>query len=248
MISEAEKIKIFHTWGSMDEKVCYAVDRLEAMEVKPYQKSFKEHGDGFDFFKDACQQAAKEGQKVAVYLNSGEIKGLFVVTPDEQVNNEEHLRNKYKDYVKNQTKLRWDKPIEEQKKEEKSDQYTEKGYGLKLYKKWGVLSKEGQYAAERLEKLGIEHYEGKCSTDIRTMFGSVVDEATRKNKKVAVQLNSGALYGLFVVSPLKEGETKESKYDYFVANQKRLRWDKPIEQQKAEEATKSSPNKSIDRR
>lgn len=114
------KLEIYRKYDSMDEKVCYAVERLEKLGVKPYVKSFTGNGTCFDFFKDAAEQATRKNHKVAIFLTSGEIKGLFVISPDKNVGDEEYMKGKYKDYVDNQKRLRWDKPIEQQKAEEKA--------------------------------------------------------------------------------------------------------------------------------
>ena len=197
--------------------------RLAKIGATPYAGNCS--GDKEDVLQRAIKQAKKTNKLVSLYLNDN---GLFTITP--QYNYEG-----WDNFIKSAPEKRWDKPIEQQKKEEEFDRFRNYEYGLMLYNKWGVTSDEGCYAAERLEKNGIEPYKGRCSTDIREMFAMVVSKASQINKNVAIDLNSGYLTGLFVVSPLKEGETIENRFDYFVTNQKKLRWDKPIEQQKAEE-------------
>ena len=223
IFSAEERKNAIETYGSFSDEVCYAMRRLRKIGATPYIGKY--YGDKEDILRRAIQQARKTNKLVSIYLSGN---GLFSISP-------QYGYEGWDNFVESAPKNRWDKPIEQQKKDEEFDRFRNYKYGLMIYKKWGVASDEGCYAAERLEKLGIKAYKGKISSDIEDTFKMVVDEATRINKKVAINLTSGILTGLFVISPLKEGETVEKRFDYFVENQKKLRWDKPVEQQKAEE-------------
>ena len=227
----AEKIKIFKKYGSYGDELCYAARRVEKIGAIPY--------DGFNnglpkyIFKRAINQSIESKKMVAVYLNSDEIKGLFLAAPDYDA---EDINYWWDGFVKGQYGKRWDKPIEEQKKEEEFDRFENYEYREALYKNWHVLSNEGFYAAERLEKLGVKPYSGRHDGTDFDIFKKALSEATEKGHKVGVAINSGRLQGLFVVSPDNaHKDDVETTFNHLLDNQTKLRWDKPILQQKAEE-------------
>lgn len=136
--------------------------------------------------------------------------------------------------------LRCDKPIEKQKKEQEFDRFENSEYVSELQKNWGATSLEKRYAAERLKRMGVIPYQGKKIGRVDEIFALVVQEASKTGKKQAINFHSGVINGMFVVPPLKEGDTVEEMFERYVKNQDRLRWDKPIEKQKAEEKAASN--------
>ena len=168
-----EKLDAMKAYGTCSDEVCYAMRRLERIGVPPYNKDY--HYDAKELYTRALNQAQKNNQMISVYLNSEEIQGLFVVTPGHPSPDPAgaYWRN-FKEYA---TKERWDKPIEEQKKAEPFDRFEIYTYSQQLYKKWDVISLEGQYAAERLEKQGVEPYSGEYHSLSSELFGSAMKQA-----------------------------------------------------------------------
>ena len=65
-----------------------------------------------------------------------------------------------------------------------------------------------------------------------------MQQAKRENNMVAVYLYNDEINGLFVVAPEKGTDKPDycaDRYKIYKESQKEYRWDKPIEQQKAEE-------------
>ncbi len=221
-------------YGADSDEVCYAIRRLEKIDTLPYFGSGQQSD--IEIYRGAMKQAAETGKCVGFYLK--ETGALFLAHVDNFINHmydKVFIEYRFNELVKNKDNARWDKPIEQQKKEQEFDRFQNHEYGLNLFLKWDAVTLEERYAAERLERMGVIPYEGERVGDASAVFASVVQEATKTGKKHSVNLCFGDIRGLFVVPPLKEGESAEEMYDRYVKDQKRLRWDKPIEQQKAEE-------------
>lgn len=107
--------KIIDKYGACTPEICYADVRLTKSGVEPYRG--QRFGMTFDIFRQATIQAGKDNKKVAVWLENPEISGLFTVSAQQDCSNEALLET-YKDYIKRQAQLRWDKPIEQQKMEQ----------------------------------------------------------------------------------------------------------------------------------
>ena len=229
-----EKLDAMKAYGACSDEVCYAMRRLERIGVPPYNGN--ETSDVREIYLCALNQAQKNNQMVSVYLNSGEIQGLFVITPGHPSPDPAGAYwNVFKEHAQEK---RWDKPIEEQKKEEHFDRFQIYTYAQQLYKKWDVISLEGQYAAERLERQGVEPYSGQYHSLTSELFGSAMKQAKESNNKVGIYLNSGQIRGLFVVDPDAMADNKEyvaSRFEHYVKNQQNLRCDKPIAVQLMEE-------------
>ena len=118
MAIDKQKAKISNLYGIDSDEVCYAHERLVKLGVKPFLG--RRFGSSDDKFAEAMRQAKAENRRVAVYLSSGVISGLFVVSPDKSADDPEYCKSKFEEYRKNQQKLRWDKPIEQQKTEERA--------------------------------------------------------------------------------------------------------------------------------
>lgn len=230
--STRERIETMTAYGSGSDEVCYAARRLKKIGAVPF--SYFNGEDAKDVYKKATDMAKESNQMVAVYLNFWEVEGLLLITPGHP-NSDEIIWSDVKEMA---AKDRWDKPIEEQKKEEPFDRFQIYEYGKKLYEKWGVTSKEGQYAAERLEKLGIKPYDGRMNGNVSDIFWNAMKQAKANNNQVALHLNSGVIKGLFVVAPENMADDKEfatQRFNQYVKNQQNLRYDKPIAVQIAEE-------------
>ncbi len=225
------KLKIYHVYGSMDDKVVYAAKRLERLGIEPYiaRRGAKD----VDIFNGAQQQADKSDTYTAFYLDSSKIKGLFVVAPQQSSSDD-----KFNYYVENQEKLRWDsKSVDEQKRDEELDRFNLPGYDKKITDKYGVCTPEICYADERLIKSGVEPYRGPRFGITFDIFKQAMIQAGQDNKKVAVWLENSEISGLFTVSA-KQGcsnEELQATYKDYIKRQAQLRWDKPIEQQKMEQ-------------
>ena len=225
MFDEATKIRTLRTYGTFDDKVCYAAERLKKMDVQPF--SGRRDGTQLSIFQKALQQATKENKEVAVFLR-GTLNGLFVLGPHDNCDDIKMVENRFNIYVKNQEEFRFDKPIEEQKREQEFDRFRTLAYKEAIFDKYGSYSVELCYADERLQKLGVKPYSRKEVDNPKDVFEKKKKKKKRTGKNVAVNFN-GTLKGLFVLSP------KENDFDTFMQNQEKLRWDKPILQQKAEE-------------
>ena len=232
--STKERIEVLKAYGACSDEVCYAMRRLERIGVPPYNGN--ETSDVREIYLCALNQAQKNNQMVSVYLNSGEIQGLFVITPGHPSPDPAGAYwNVFKEHAQEK---RWDKPIEEQKKEEHFDRFQIYTYAQQLYKKWDVISLEGQYAAERLEKMGVKPYNGNGATDVADVFWGAMKQAKADKNRVGVMLNSGVIKGLFVVEPQDMADDRGYAilaFKQYVKNQQNLRYDKPIAVQLMEE-------------
>ncbi|MBO6282065.1 MAG: hypothetical protein J6N49_06010 [Alphaproteobacteria bacterium] len=232
--STRERVDALKTYGSPSDEVCYASRRLQKIGAVPFNG--REDGLSKDVYSRAIKQAKENNEMVAVYLSSGEVQGLFLVTPGHT--SPDLIDSDWHEFTKNADNNRWDKPIEEQKKEEPLDRFSVYEYGKKLYEKWEVFSKEEQYAAERLERMGVEPYVGKMNGNVSDIFWNAMKQAKAENNKVGVKLRSGVINGLFVVGPEPMADDKEYaalRFEQYVENQQKFRYDKPIAMQKAEE-------------
>ena len=196
MMMNDEQKKAYALYGNNSDEVCYAQRRLEKLGVEPY--SGKLYGDSKDVLGRAIDQARKDKKSVAVFLENAEINGLFVVSPGQAP-----ATLTYADFVANAAQQRWDKPIEQQKKEEEFDRFKDYEYRKKIFELYGTASEEVCYAHERLEKSGIKPFSGKYNGDVQDIFAAAMQQAKAENKKVAVNLYSGVMTGLFVVAPDK---------------------------------------------
>ena len=236
MATEAQKLKILNIYGAASEEVCYAHERLMKLGVEPYTGSVD--GKTITILKSAIEQAKKDGKSVAVMLNDETVRGLFTVSPSQAP-----AMMTYMEFAEHGDKMRWDKPIEQQKKEEEFDRFREYEYKRKIFNLYGTASEEVCYAHERLEKLGVVPFQGAYDGMVGDIFAAAMKESKEIDKKVALFLDSGVVTGLFVLSPDKKANDPaycSSKFQEYVKGQKKLRWDKPIEQQKAEERSSSS--------
>lgn len=231
MLNTEQHLEVFNAYRTFSEKVYYAHKRLQKIGIEPY--SGKYDGTQQDIFTKAMQQAKKENNEVAVYLN-GEVEGLFVVAPERAADDLEYCAARFENYKQQQEAFRWDKPIEEQKKEEEFDRFRSLKYGKEILDRYGSFSIELCYADERLRKYGVQPYNGAEVDNSRDIFDDVVKQARNTGKRTAFYASSFNLNGLFVISP----EEKIS-YETLVKNQERFRWDKPVEQQKSEEKAMS---------
>lgn len=232
--SKREQVDAIKTYGSSSDEVCYASRRLQKIGAVPFTGMCNGKVQDVDVYSMAIDQAKKNNEMVSVYLNSDEVKGLFLVTPGSP----EFIDSYWPVFKEKANNIRWDKPIEEQKKEEPLDRFSVYEYGKKLYEKWGVISKEGQYAAERLERMGVEPYTGRVTGNASDIFWNAMKQAKKDNNKVGVYLNSGIIKGLFVVAPEARANDQEyatSKFEQYVKDQQKIRYDKPIAMQRAAE-------------
>ena len=233
MAIDEQKAKIFDLYRTATDEVCYAHKRLDKLGVRPF--SGKYIGSSEDILRRAIAQAKQNKESVSVFLNCAEVQGLFVVSPGQAP-----ATLTYADFVANAAQQRWDKPIEQQKKEEEFDRFKDYEYRKKIFELYGTASEEVCYAHERLEKSGIKPFSGKYNGDVQDIFAAAMQQAKAENKKVAVNLYSGVMTGLFVVAPDKLADNPDyckAKFEEYKKNQQKLRWDKPIEQQKIEERT-----------
>ena len=233
-ISTIEQVVAMKIYGSCSDEVCYASRRLQKIGAVPFTGRYD--GKVQDVYSMAIAQAKKNNEMVSVYLDSGEVKGLFLVTPGHP--SPEFIDSYWPVFKEKANNSRWDKPIEEQKKEEPLDRFSIYEYEKKLYEKWGAISKEGQYAAERLERMGVKPYTGRITGDAFDLFWNAMKQAKKDNNKVGVYLNSGIITGLFVVAPEARANDQEyatSKFEQYVKDQQRIRYDKPIAMQVADQ-------------
>ena len=193
MTTDEQKKKAY---GNNSEEVCYAQKRLEKLGVEPY--SGKLYGTSEEVLGRVIDQARNDKKSVAVFLENAEINGLFVVSPGQAPAN-----FTYSDFVKNADQRRWDKPIEQQKKEEEFDRFRDYEYKKKIFGLYGTASEEVCYAHERLEKSGVKPFSGKYNDDVQDIFAAAMQQAKAENKKEAVNLYGGVMTGLFVVPPDK---------------------------------------------
>lgn len=231
--SKREQVDAIKTYGSSSDEICYASRRLQKIGAVPFTGMY--NGEVQDVYSRAIAQAKKNNEMVSVYLNSGEVKGLFLVTPSHP--SPEFIDSYWPVFKEKANNSRWDKPIEEQKKEEPLDRFSIYEYEKKLYEKWRVISKEGQYAAERLERMGVEPYTGKITGDAFDIFWNAMKQAKKDNNKVGVYLND-IIKGLFVVAPEARANDQEyatSKFEQYVKDQQKIRYDKPIAMQRVAE-------------
>ena len=231
--SKREQVDAIKTYGSSSDEICYASRRLQKIGAVPFTGMY--NGEVQDVYSRAIAQAKKNNEMVSVYLNSGEVKGLFLVTPSHP--SPEFIDSYWPVFKEKANNSRWDKPIEEQKKEEPLDRFSIYEYEKKLYEKWGVISKEGQYAAERLERMGVEPYTGRITGDAFDIFWNAMKQAKKDNNKVGVYLND-IIKGLFVVAPEARANDQEyatSKFEQYVKDQQKIRYDKPIAMQRVAE-------------
>ena len=231
MTVDEQKVKIFGLYGTASEEICYAHERLEKLGVKPFSGKYDDTS--VNILRKAIVQARQDKESVSVFLNCDEVRGLFVVSPGQAP-----ASLTYADFVKNAAQKRWDKPIEQQKKEEEFDRFKSYEYEKKIFGLYGTASEEVCYAHERLEKLGVKPFSGKHDGAAQNIFVAAMQQAKAENKKVALALFTGDIRGLFVVSPDKLADNPDyckAKFEEYKKNQKKLRWDKPIEQQKMEE-------------
>lgn len=119
MLDIEEKERLINKYSAFSNELLYADKRLDKLGVIPFRGLYD--GEGKDIFAKAMQQAAKENSNVAVYINTGEMKGLFVVGPEAGTDNPEYCALRFECYKQNQDRFRWDKPLEQQKIEEKDD-------------------------------------------------------------------------------------------------------------------------------
>lgn len=239
--STKERIEAIKTHGTSSDEVCYALRRLQKIGAVPFNGIVD--GSAKDIYTQAIAQAKKNNQMVSVYLHSGEVKGLFLATPGHP---SPDVMDSYWPYFKsNAQENRWDKPIEEQKKNEPYDRFSVYEYAKKLYEKWDAVSIEEQYAAERLEKMGVKPYNGNGATDVADVFWGAMKQAKADKNRVGVMLNSGVIKGLFVVEPQDMADDRGyaiSAFQQYVKNQQNLRYDKPIAIQQMEETQVKNAN------
>lgn len=239
--STKERIEALKTHGASSDEACYALRRLQKIGAVPFNGIAD--GSAKDIYTQAIAQAKKNNQMVSVYLNSGEVKGLFLATPGHP---SPDVMDSYWPYFKsNAQKNRWDKPIEEQKKNEPFDRFSVYEYAKKLYEKWDAVSIEEQYAAERLEKMGVKPYNGNGATDVADVFWGAMKQAKADKNRVGVMLNSGVIKGLFVVEPQDMADDRGYAilaFKQYVKNQQNLRYDKPIAIQQMEETQAKNAN------
>lgn len=239
--STEERIETMKAYKSQSDEVCYAARRLKNIGAVPFTGSYE--GENKDILAEAIIQAKNDNQMVAVCLPKGEGNGMFLISPGYV--DARFIDSYWPVFVENAAKDRWDKPLEEQKKAEKFDRFENYTYTCKLYDKWNTLSKEGLYAAERMEKRGIEPYEKRLSgaPDTFESFKDAMLQAKEKNKRVGIYL-SGDINGCFVIAPEKKANDDsfvKDSYAFYKKNQNNLRWDKPLEQQEIAEKTVSKP-------
>ena len=218
--STEEKLRYHRTYGGYRDELCYAARRMEKIGAVPYNGL--KVGKSEDVFKRALQQSKKENRAVALYLHSGTIEGMFMITPT--------YNPDWDMFVERAQQARWDKPIEEQKKEEEFDRFKNYEYGKRLYMEWDALTNEQCYAAERMEKIGAVPYRGRLSGYCEDIFKSALRQSKYENRGVALHLNSGEIQGMFLITPSCNPDWKS-----FVENAPKARWDKSIEEQKKEE-------------
>ena len=85
MFSDEYKKETYELWGSPSDEVCFARQRLEKLGVEPYEQVNKDlSGKDKEVYDRVKEYATKQNKKVAVYLKSGNIEGLFVVSPAEK--------------------------------------------------------------------------------------------------------------------------------------------------------------------
>lgn len=231
MFSITEKKEAIRTYGSGRDEVCYAHKRLEKIGVNPYEGEKTRTTKGI--LEDVIELARKSNKSWSVYLENMDVWGLFVITPGSAP-----VDTMYQHLVQNAEKERWDKPIEEQKKEEEFDRFKTYEYQKEVYEKYGAVTDELCYADERIKQQGIKPCNGRNDGTDFEMFTRATLQAELNKEKVAVFLDSGRIRGLFVVSPderIGEDGYLENKFESYVKNQKKYRYDKPIPQQKAEQ-------------
>ena len=231
MAIDEQKAKILDLYRIDTDEVCYAHKRLDKLGVKPF--SGKYAGSSEDILRGAITQAKQNKESVSVFLNCAEVQGLFVVSPKQPL-----ATLTYADFVANAAQKRWDKPIEQQKKEEEFDRFRSYEYREKIFDLYRAVSEEVCYAHERLEKMGVKPFSGKYNGDVQDIFTAAMQQAKAENNKVAFALFGGGIGGLFVVAPDKLADNPDyckAKFEEYKKNQRKLRWDKSIEQQKIEE-------------
>ena len=105
----------------------------------------------------------------------------------------------------------------------------------KIFNIYGTVSDELCYAHARLQKQGVEPFKGKYDGQVSDLFAAARKQAHKSHKKVGIYLSAGdVITGLFVIAPDETG-SNQALFDWYVKNQKQLRCDKSIAQQKAEE-------------
>ena len=149
-MADKEKEKLLKKYRGFSAEIGYADKRLDKLGVVPF--SGKYDGEGQDIFAKALQQAAKENNNVAVYINTGEVKGLFVVGPEAGVKDPEYCAMRFDYYKQNQERLRWDKPIDQQKIEEKDDSVR-----LKSMNSLASFRKKAFHAVDSVLRTDLEH-------------------------------------------------------------------------------------------
>lgn len=109
--------RIYRDYDTVTLEVCYAAERLEKRGISPFKNKGNETVD--KIVKSAIDEANKQKAPISVSLNSGTLKGIFVISPqaDEKFGGADNF---FSHLVKNQDKLREDKPIAEQKALEKA--------------------------------------------------------------------------------------------------------------------------------
>ena len=109
---------MYKTYGTISLEAAYAHERMKKLGgIEPY--AGRPDGMVRDVFARAMKQASKDKKKVALFLNSGVIRGMFVVAPDPKSDDPAYCSAKFEECMKNQQTARWDKPIDQQKAEEK---------------------------------------------------------------------------------------------------------------------------------
>ena len=111
MFSYNERLKVFDLYGTATDEVCYAQKRL-GPDVVAYNRNYVGQPD--KMVQYAIEQAQRINKPVAIFL-SGQVTGLFKITP--QITSADAF---YDHLVKDQKMLRWDKPIEQQRAEERT--------------------------------------------------------------------------------------------------------------------------------
>ena len=215
MAIDEQKAKIFDLYRIATDEVCYAHKRLEKLGVEPF--SGKYDGDSKDILREAIAQAKHNKKSVSVFLNCAEVQGLFVVSPGQAPAN-----LSFADFVENAAQKRWDKPVEQQKKEEEFDRFKSREYREKIFDLYSTASEEVCYAHERLKKLGVEPFSGKYNGDVQDTFTAAMQQAKAENKKVAFTLFGGGMEGLFVVTPDKLADNPDycrAKFEEYKKNQ-----------------------------
>ena len=114
-----ERKTTFAYYGSDSDEVCYAASRMEKIGALPYFGKGQETD--IEVYEGAFMQAAETGVDRIFYLKG--IGGLFLASRDSSIafrRDRSYTELCFNDFIENKDKLRWDKPIEQQKAEERA--------------------------------------------------------------------------------------------------------------------------------